>query len=203
VLTPGCWSAIRALKHLDMAGYDARTLVDVHYYEPHVFTHQGTTWGNESLKALSGLAFPPDRTDRQTATEASARLFQTRGQKGGAAAFAETLREIDDYLRTNRGEGHVAASMGELKAWARQQRIGSERIIIGEFGAYRLAKEAKVADDGSRLRWLETVRRTAEAQGFGWALYAYHSDFGLVADEAKATWDDAMLPALGLKVPTK
>jgi endoglucanase len=201
VLTPGCWSGIRGLKHLDMSGYDGRTLVDVHYYEPHVFTHQGTTWGDETLKSLAGLSFPPSLTDRQVATESSARLFQARGAKGGALAFTATLREIDAYIRQNQGIDHTAARMAEVQDWAEQQRIGADRIIIGEFGVYRQPEAAKAADDGSRLRWLEAVRNTAEARGFGWALYAYHSSFGLVPDDATAKWDEAMLPALGLKVP--
>jgi endoglucanase len=201
VLTPGCWSGTRGLKHLDLAGYDARTLVDVHYYEPHSFTHQGTTWGDEGLKSLAGLSFPPSLTDRQAATDASARLFEARGARGGAPAFTSTLRELDDYIRNDRGPDYIGKGMATVKDWAEQQGITADRVIIGEFGAYRQPATAKVSDDGSRARWLEAVRSAAEAQAFGWALYAYHSDFGLVSDEATAAWDNAMLPALGLKVP--
>jgi endoglucanase len=203
VLTPGCWSGLRGLAHLDMAGYDARTLVDFHYYEPHPFTHQGTTWGDDALKSLAGLAFPPAATDRQAATDASGRLFLARGAKGGAAALVPTLREIDDYIRTDRGQAHIEAGMATVKAWADKNGVTADRVTLGEFGVYRQPPEAKVPDDGSRLRWLETVRKAAEARGFGWALFAYHSSFGLVTDDATARWDDAMLPALGLKVPWK
>jgi endoglucanase len=201
VLTPGCWSGIRGLKFFDLSGYDSRTLVDVHYYEPHSFTHQGTTWGDDALKSLAGLSFPPPLTDRQAATDASARLFQARNAKGGALAFTATLREIDAYIKQSQGIEHTETRMAEVKAWAEQQRISADRIIIGEFGVYRQPEVAKVADDGSRLRWLEAVRKAAEARGFGWALYAYHSSFGLVPDDATAKWDESMLPALGLKVP--
>ena len=86
-----------------------------------------------------------------------------------------------------------------MRAWADKHKVAPGRIVIGEFGAYRPPPEANAADDGSRNRWLEVVRRSAEGQGFGWALYAYHSDFGLVRDEATAAWDETMLPALGLK----
>ena len=203
VLTPGCWSAIRGLVHLDLTGYDARTLVDLHFYEPHSFTHQGTSWGEDSLKALTGLAFPPSLTDRHAAIDASARLFQARGDKAGAAGFAQTLREIDAYIKDDHGIAHIARRFGEAKAWADREGVAPSRIVIGEFGAWRQPPEAKAADDGSRNRWLETVRKAAEAQGFGWALYAYHSDFGLVLDDLTAKWDDTMLPPLGLRQPPR
>jgi endoglucanase len=199
VITPGCWSKIEALEHLDMAGYDARTLVDVHYYDPWIFTHQSATWNDDWIKHLAGLSFPPSRTNLQAATDASARLFSKRDGAGGPAAFKETLRRIDGYVKENFGPDQISADFAKLRGWADNQNVSPHRIIIGEFGAYRQPAEAKAPDDGSRARWLETVRTTAERQGFGWALYAYHSDFGLIADDTKATWDTTIPPALGLK----
>jgi endoglucanase len=200
VITPGCWSKIEALEHLDMAGYDARTLVDVHYYDPWIFTHQSATWNEDWIKHLAGLWFPPSRTNVQAATDASARLFVKRGGAGGPAAFKETLRRLDGYVKDDFGPERIVSDFAKLRAWADQHGVGSNRIIVGEFGAYRQPADAKAPDDGSRARWLETVRTAAERQGFGWALYAYHSDFGLIVDENKATWDPTIPPALGLKV---
>lgn len=200
VLTPGCWSKIEALPHFDMTGYDANTLVDIHYYDPYTFTHQSATWTADWIKHLAGLSFPATPESRQATIDASTRLFAAR-KTGGERAFAETLRKIDVYLKEDFGPRQIAANFASLRAWADRHRVAPARIVIGEFGAYRQPPEAQARDDGSRNRWLEVVRASAEAQGFGWALYAYHSDFGLVRDEAAATWDDSMLPALGLKVP--
>ena len=199
VITPGCWSKIDGLEHLDMTGYDARTLVDVHYYDPWIFTHQSATWNDDWIKHLAGLSFPPARTNVQAATDASARLFVKRDGAGGPATFQETLRRIDGYVNENFGPERIAGDFAKLRAWADQQKVSPERIAIGEFGAYRPPADINVPDDGSRGRWLEAVRSTAERHGFGWALYAYHSDFGLIIDEAKATWDPTIPPALGLK----
>jgi len=199
VLTSGCWSKIEALPHLDMAGYDANTIVDLHYYEPYAFTHQSTTWAADWIKHLAGLSFPPSRTNKQAATEASTRLYALRQAAGGERAFAETLRRIDDYLKDDFGPAQIAKDFASLRAWADQQGVAPGRIVIGELGAYRSPLEADAPDDGSRNRWLETVRTAAEAQGFGWALYAYHGDFGLLRDEPTATWDEGMRAALGLR----
>jgi endoglucanase len=205
VLTPGCWSKIEALTHFEMAGYDARTLIDVHYYEPYAFTHQSATWGADWIKYMAGLSFPPELTDRQAATDASARLFAARTGSGsaaaGAAVFADTLRKIDVYMKENSGPRRIARDFDVLKAWAERHKVPPARIIIGEFGAYRSPSSAKATDDGSRMRWLETVRTAAASRGYGWAMYAYHSDFGLVVDEKTAAWDHATLTALGLKTP--
>lgn len=201
VLTSGCWSKIEALGHLDLTGYDTNTLVDLHYYDPYTFTHQSATWSADWIKHLAGVSFPPSRTNRQAAIDASARLFTMRRAAGGERAFAETLRKIDVYLKEDFGPARIAKDFATVRIWSDRQGIAPTRIVIGEFGAYRPPPEAGADDDGSRNRWLETVRKAAEGQGFGWALYAYHSDFGLVRDETTAAWDDSMLPALGLRMP--
>lgn len=198
VLTPGCWSKIEALPRLDLGGYDANTLIDVHYYDPYTFTHQSATWTADWIKHLAGLSFPPQSANRQAAIDASRRLFEAR-KIGGERAFAETLRKIDVYLKEDFGPAQIVRDFALLRAWADKYRVAPGRIVIGEFGAYRQPPESAAIDDGSRNRWLETVRKAAETQGFGWALYAYHSDFGLVRDEATAAWDLSMLPALGLR----
>jgi endoglucanase len=200
VLTPSCWSSIRGLEHFDMAGYDARTLVDWHYYDPFTFTHQSATWtSDEWRKYIAGLSFPPSRTNKAAATDASARLFMQRQPNGGPAGFQETLRQIDVYVAENFGPERIAQDFAKVRAWADKQGLAPERVILGEFGAYRQPGSAKAPDDGSRARWHETIRSNAERLGFGWAYHAYHSDFGLVADDATGAWDNTIPPALGLK----
>jgi endoglucanase len=203
VVTTGCWSKHQGLDHLDMAPFDANTLVDLHYYDPWTFTHQSATWTVDWIRHLAGLSFPPSTTDKARATAASARLFTERKTDGGPAAFAETLRQIDLYVREDFGPDRIRADMARIATWAKRNKVAPERIILGEFGAYRAPAAAAVADDGSRMRWIETVRTAAEAERFGWAYYAYHSDFGLVIDEATARFDQPTLQALGLKPTTK
>jgi endoglucanase len=200
VITTGCWSKQAGLVHLDMAKFDNRTLVDLHYYDPWRFTHQGATWNADWIKSLAGLSFPPARTDRQGAVDASARLFTARNATGGAAAFTETLREIDSYLKENHGPERIREDMDRIAAWAKTQGVDPKRIVIGEFGVLLPQAKEKARDDGSRTRWLETVRLAFEQAGFGWANYAYHAEFGLVRDENRIELDPDVLQALGLKV---
>lgn len=199
VLTTGCWSRLEALTHIDLAEYDRNILIDVHYYEPWMFTHQGATWTLPWIKSLAGLSFPPARTDKQTATDASARLFVTRRPTGTAAEFQETLRKIDEYVAVDHGPDRIAADMRAIATWAKANGLAPERMIVGEFGFLRQpAAVAGGADDGGRLRWLAVTRQSAEAAGLGWAHFAYHAEFGLVTDDATAKLEPAMLSALGL-----
>lgn len=199
VVTGGCWSHLDGLKHLEMAPYDALTLVDVHYYYPFKFTHQSATWTAPELRFLGGLSFPAKRTNKAKATAASARLFNLRRPNGKAEEFAASLRWLDHYLLENEDEATVAGHIKSISDWADAQRIDRGRVVIGEFGALRLPAEIGFKDDGSRARWLGAVRKSIETQGLGWALWSYHAGFGLLDDEAKGRFDRGMVDALGLK----
>jgi endoglucanase len=202
VLTTGCWSRLDALSEIAMADYDRNTLVDLHYYEPWTFTHQSATWSNEWIKSLTGLSFPPSTTARQSALDASARLFVRRRPDGTPVEFQETVRQIDRYVADDHGVSRIAADMTRITAWAKAQGVEPARILIGEFGVYRpAAVGGGAADDGSRLRWLSTVRTAIETAGLGWALFAYHAEFGIVTDETAGTLDSETLTALGLTNP--
>lgn len=206
VLTTGCWSALDGLKHLDMAAYDANTLIDLHYYAPFAFTHQGATWTLSELKDLAGLSFPARLTDRMKVRAAISRLVTARHAQDRHAqrlAYAAGVGALEAYLRGGADAATVARHMARIAEWADRHAIARGRILIGEFGVLRPRPEAQVEDDGSRGRWLEAVRRTAEASGFGWALWAYHSRFGLLANGEAGALDDGMIGALGLTPPAK
>lgn len=205
VLTTGCWSSIDGLERLDMTGYDRNTLVDFHFYEPFSFTHQGATWTLPELKYLAGLAFPARKTDKEKVREAIARLavaLHPADRRLQRIAYAMGTGKLDSYLREDPGADMVASQLDRVAKWADRSGVARKRIILGEFGALRPLPESKTSDNGSRATWLEAVRKTAEKSGFGWALWAYHSGFGLLPNGEKGPLDNAMLRALGLKAPS-
>ena len=202
VLTTGCWSSIDGLETLDMADYDRNTLVDFHFYEPFSFTHQGATWTLPELKYLAGLAFPARETDKEKVREAIARLavaLHPSDRRQQRIAYGMGVGKLDAYLREDPGAASVASQFARVAKWADGMGVARKRIILGEFGALRPLPEAKISDEGSRARWLETIRKTAENFGFGWALWAYHASFGLLANGEKGPFDNSMVRALGLK----
>jgi len=60
VIGPGDWNNIEGLEFLELPGEDRNIIVEIHYYSPHRFTHQGVdgrdtliTWGSpEERKAV-------------------------------------------------------------------------------------------------------------------------------------------------------
>lgn len=202
MLTGGAWSQIRGITALSAGGYDERTLFDVHYYDPFTFTHQGATWATPVLAYVNGVAFPAELTQKSQAATSTEVLLATRG-RGLAAAEAARLRaeaagRVAQYAASGVDERSIERDFHTLALWADREKIARERVIIGEFGALRPLAEAGMLDARSRERWLKAVRVTAEARGFGWAMWEYYSGFGLVADERTRELDPVAVRALGL-----
>ncbi len=202
VLTTGCWSDIAGLASLDLAGYDPNVMIDVHSYRPFAFTHQGADWTLPGLRYMAGLAFPAVRTDRAVAEAASTRLLlalRAEDTPERTHDFAATLDLIDSYLREGADGTSIRLELAQAAEWADEAGLARERLIVGEFGALRPAPASGIGDDGSRERYLQAVSGAAQELGLGWALWEYHSSFGLAVEPEGKTLDPGMLSALGLR----
>lgn len=200
VLSGSCWSSVDGIVRLDPGQYDANTLFDTHFYSPHYFTHQAITWSMKPLRYIAGLSYPYDRGSIEQ-TEQVTRQHLDRLRTGPTpppdGAFEEAQEGIRDYYRKIQPDkAYVEARFDRLAGWAADHDVAPGRIVIGEFSAVRLPDG--LAEDGSRLAWLEDVRSAAEARGFGWALWDYYEGFGLMTDNEARTLDREMVEALGL-----
>lgn len=210
VLTTGCWSSPDALPYLDMAGYDENTLIDVHYYRPHMFTHQGLPFTNIPTRFLSGLPYPASREGRTQALARSKQLIDKRKDQG-----VEIPWDIDEQLDAALNnyfdvlpfidENYIDGHFSKIKEWADKQNVNYARIVVGEFGAAR-PPEGLPEIPGRNL-WIENVRKAAETRGFGWAYWEYNAGdgypgMGLVYDNDRRKIDQKVTSALGLP-PTK
>jgi len=52
VIGPGDWNGIDALEFLELPEDDRNIIVEIHYYSPHRFTHQGASWSKGSEEWL-------------------------------------------------------------------------------------------------------------------------------------------------------
>ena len=59
LIGPAFWNNISWLDKLELPTNDRHIIVEIHYYEPHEFTHQGASWAPEYTK-LSGIRWGTD-----------------------------------------------------------------------------------------------------------------------------------------------
>jgi aryl-phospho-beta-D-glucosidase BglC (GH1 family) len=157
---------------------DSNVIYNFHFYDPHVFTHQGATWGVNYWHFESKLAYP---SSMETAEKVAAaepdplnRLY--------------VLRYGLDHWDANR----IAVEIGQAAEWAKHWNVP---LICNEFGAYR-----KSSNPDDRARWLHDVRATLERDGIGWTMWDYSGGFSVVnGANGHHTPDDVTLEALGLK----
>ena len=156
---------------------DPNVIYVFHFYEPHIFTHQGATWGAYYWHWLKGLHYPssPENATQVAASvpEAVDRLYVVR------------------YGRDHWDAARIEAEINQAAEWARQRKVP---LICNEFGVYR-----SFADPRDRAAWITDVRTTLERHQIGWTMWDYSGSFGVVTKkDAKATQDEVTVKALGL-----
>lgn len=157
---------------------DPNLIYDFHYYEPHIFTHQGATWGLEWWTDLHGLPFPPTEDGISEAIKAEDDL----------AVQWRLHQYLEDYRQPDRIESDIEFAAN----WAKARNVP---LICDEFGAYRNFSKPE-----DREHWLTMVRSAFEKDHIGWTAWDYQGGFGVVIKEnGTLRDDDVALRGLGLK----
>jgi endoglucanase len=158
--------------------HDTNVIYNFHFYEPHIFTHQGATWGAYYWHWLRGLKYPSSPEQ--------------------AARVAALVPEEKDRLQVIRyGLEHwdaarIDVEMKQAAEWARRRGVP---LVCNEFGVYR-----EYSNPEDRAAWLHDVRTALEHNGIGWTMWDYSGSFGVVVKrDGKAVADDEVLRALGMK----
>jgi endoglucanase len=158
--------------------HDPNVIYNFHFYEPHIFTHQGANWGSYYWHWLRGLAYPStmESAERAAALEPD---------------DVNRLRVIR-YGLDHWDASRIDAEMKEAARWANRRGVP---LVCDEFGVYRA-----YADSQSRYAWIHDARTAFEKNGIGWTMWDYSGSFGVVTKkDGKATPDEGTLKALGLK----
>jgi endoglucanase len=157
--------------------HDPDVIYNFHFYYPHIFTHQGATWGLYYWHWLRGVRYPSTPEN--------------------AAQVAALVPDAVDRLAVIRyGQEHwdaarIDAEISQVAEWAKRRSVP---VVCNEFGVYRM-----YADPQDRAAWIRDVRTSLERHNIGWAMWDYSGSFGLVTKkDGKATLDDATVKALGL-----
>ena len=157
---------------------DPNVIYNFHFYAPHIFTHQGATWGTYSWHWVKGLRYP--------------------SSPESAAKVAATMPDAVDRLAVIRyGQDHwdaarIDAEIMQVAEWARQRGVP---VVCNEFGVYR-----EYADPQDRAAWIHDLRTALEQHGMGWTMWDYSGSFGVVTKkDGRSIPDEIILRALGLK----
>jgi len=157
---------------------DPNVIYNFHYYEPHIFTHQGAWWSNEAWKSIHNLPFPPTTAGINTAMD---------GQESESVQW-----NILQYSADHWDGDHIAADIEFAGRWARKHNVP---LICDEFGAYR-----NFSSPEDRERWITAVRSALEKNHIGWSAWDYQGGFGIVYKDTNGLRDDdAALRGLGMK----
>jgi aryl-phospho-beta-D-glucosidase BglC (GH1 family) len=157
---------------------DGNVIYNFHFYAPHIFTHQGATWGAYSWHWVKGLHYP-------SSPESAAKV---------AAAMPDAVDRLTviRYGQDHWDAARIDAEITQVAEWARQHGVP---VVANEFGVYR-----DYADPQDRAAWLHDVRTALERHGMGWAMWDYSGSFGVVTKkDGRSVPDEITLRALGLK----
>lgn len=160
---------------------DPNIIYNFHFYEPHVFTHQGATWGVNYWHFISALPYPSDNQ------EAILKV---------AAAIPDPVRRLAviRYGADHWNAARIDTEFDQVTAWAKRWDVP---VVCNEFGVYR-----KAANPFDRAAWLSDVRKSLEKHGIGWTMWDYSGGFGVVTKEnGQPVVDEITVKALGRTMP--
>jgi hypothetical protein len=164
IIGGGEWSNTEMLCQLVPVD-DPNVVYTFHFYEPHVFTHQGAGWGEPAWLQLKGVPYP---------------LGKEQGGNMLQGISNEVAREVlQDHIDQQWDAKKIKGRLDEAAAWAEQHDVA---LWCGEFGVYR-----PFANPVDRARYLLDVRTALERYGIGWTLWDYQGTFSLVQKEGPGT----------------
>ena len=174
------WSSESELLFFDPLR-DTNIIYNFHFYEPHIFTHQGATWSTNYVHYLKDLPYPSTPENEREAA----------GLIPDAVNRLQAIHYGLDRWNAPRIDGEI----GQVAAWAKRWGVP---VICNEFGVYR-----KTSNQQDRAAWISDVRTTLEKYGIGWTMWDYSGGFGVVTKQEGhlAVLDAATVKALGMKMP--
>ncbi len=163
---------------------DPNLLYTFHFYEPVLFTHQGSNWWIPGLASIADVPFP-------------------YGTAPMPVLPADLIGDayISNAFNNYKNDGTVANIKQLIDVFITFRNNRKVNIYCGEFGAYM-----KNSPDASRVSWHNEVRKYLEEKSIPWTMWDYQSGgFGLFKKGTNAMFDyDLNIPlvnALGLNAP--
>lgn len=144
------WQKFDTVEYLEPLLQHDNIIVAVHFYEPHLFTHQKARWVGLDHPDMPDIPFPGKVPELKKFVEKG---HYSLSREGDMLTPEEVERDFQD-----------------LADWAR--RTGAN-LHLGEFGVYD-----KVAPQ-YRKNWYNLVLALCEKHQIDWAIWDYRGSFGI------------------------
>ena len=179
IVAGGNWSADNELLFIDPLR-DANIIYNFHFYDPHVFTHQGATWSTNYVHYLKDLPYPSNPENVE--------------QAAALVPDAVNRLAVIHYGMDRWNAARIDEEISQIAAWGKRWNVP---LTCNEFGVYR-----KTASPTARAAWISDVRTTLERYGIGWTMWDYSGGFGVVVkQDGHAVPDELTVKALGRTMP--
>ena len=173
------WSADNELLFMEPL-HDPNVIYNFHFYDPHIFTHQGATWTTNFQHYLADLPYPSTPEN----VRAAANLIPDAVNRLSAIRYG-----LDRWDRAR-----IDAEFDQIAAWGKRWNVP---LTCNEFGVYR-----KTANPQSRAAWLSDVRSSLEKHNIGWTMWDYSGGFAVVVKQnGQPVPDEITIKALGRTPP--
>ena len=141
---------------------DPNLIYTFHFYDPHIFTHQGATWGSPSLASLADVPFP-------FVKERMPKL--PNDLKGTWVESALADYEVSARLET------LNATLDKAAAFSKERGVP---VFCGEFGVYMIQCPQK-----DRVKWYEFICDALKKRNIPWTSWDYFGGFGIFKTDKK------------------
>jgi len=160
---------------------DQNLIYTFHFYDPHIFTHQGASWGEPSMVSLKGVPFPFDR-DRVPRTPADLR-----------GTWIE--KALPDYSRVSDFR-MLNSTLEKVVQFAIERNVP---VFCGEFGVFM-----PNSNPVDRVLWYEFVTKSLDRRKISRTSWDYYGGFGIFNSETGDFNHDLnveVVRSLGFNVP--
>jgi endoglucanase len=161
---------------------DPNLIYTFHFYDPFLFTHQGSNWTDPSMENVRGVPYPYDVTRMPSMP----------------ANFAGTW--LQDQWNWYPSAGSKTSLQYRMSIAVQFRNDRQVPIYCGEFGA--LQGGSSHAD---RVQWYTDMGDILAANGIAWALWGYQGGFGIFKEGSNGVFpsdlDTPIVTALDFNVP--